>query len=141
MRTFAARIAAPQQQPPRLGKKWLRGFLVKNPEIHSVRSRQMHFSRVNGATTAIIRPWFNLLRLPVVLKVKPENRHNADEGGIAEGAGSNGIVLGPEGRKLVTRKSNGGKVWTSFLEWYLCHGQSLPSTYYLQGKECTAAMV
>jgi hypothetical protein len=36
MRSFAASIAAPQQQPPPLGKKWLRGFLTRNPEIHSV---------------------------------------------------------------------------------------------------------
>jgi hypothetical protein len=55
-----------------------------------------------GPKTEITRPWFNLLRVPASPKVKPESRHNADEGGIAEGTGSSGIVLGPEGRKIVT---------------------------------------
>jgi 4-hydroxybenzoate polyprenyltransferase len=79
-------------------------------------------------------PEFNLLRVPVVLKVKPENRHNADEEGIAEGAGSNGIVLGPEGRKLVTRKNNGGKVWTSFLECTSATGKACPPLIIFKGK-------
>jgi 4-hydroxybenzoate polyprenyltransferase len=76
----------------------------------------MHFSRVNGATMGIIKPWFNLLRLPAVAEILDENRHNMDEGGVAEGEGSNGIVLGPEGRKLISRKSNGSRAWTSFIE-------------------------
>jgi hypothetical protein len=62
----------------------------------------MYFSRVNRATTEIIRPWFNLLRLPAIAKILAENRHNIDEGGVAEGKRSNGIVLGPEGRKVIT---------------------------------------
>jgi 4-hydroxybenzoate polyprenyltransferase len=94
----------------------------------------MYFSRVDGAKTEIIKPWFNLFCLPVILKIKPENRYNADEGGIAEGAGSNGIVLGPEGRKLVTRKSNRGKVWTSFLECISATGKACPLLVIFKGK-------
>lgn len=116
MRIFAARVANPQLRPPPLGKRWLGAFLERNPEIRSLRSRQMHFSRVNGATMGIIKPWFNLLRLPAVAEILDENRHNMDEGGVAEGEGSNGIVLGPEGRKLISRKSNGSRAWTSFIE-------------------------
>jgi 4-hydroxybenzoate polyprenyltransferase len=94
----------------------------------------MHFSQVDGAKTEIIKPWFNLLHLPVILKIKPENHHNANEGGITKGARSNGIVLGPEGRKLVTRKSNGGKVWTSFLECISATGKACPPLVIFKGK-------
>jgi hypothetical protein len=84
LRTFAARMTTSEVRPPPLGRNWLSAFLVRNPEIRSSRSRQMHFSRVNGARTEVIKPWFSLLRLPAVLKIQPKNRHNADEGGIAE---------------------------------------------------------
>jgi len=134
MRAFAARLTSPQPQPPPLGKKWLRGFLARNPGISNCRSRQMHYSRVNGAKTEIIKPWFNLLRLPAVLNIKPENRHNADEGGIAEGTGSNGIVLGPKARKFVVRKSNGGKGWTSFMECISATGKACPPLVIFKGK-------
>lgn len=70
----------------------------------------MHFSRVNGTKSEIIKPWFNLLRLPAVLEIKQSNRHNADKGGVMKGEGSNGMVIKPQAKKTVYRKSNGGRV-------------------------------
>jgi hypothetical protein len=61
----------------------------------------MHLSRANGANTTIIRDWFAIFCLPAIAKIKPENRYNANEAGIAKGKGKNGIVLGPTRRKVV----------------------------------------
>jgi hypothetical protein len=94
----------------------------------------MHSSRINGARTEVIKPWFNLLCLLAVLKIKPKNRYNADKGGIAKGAGSNGIVIGLEARKLVYRKSNGSKVWISYLEYISATGKACPPLVIFKGK-------
>jgi 4-hydroxybenzoate polyprenyltransferase len=93
----------------------------------------MHYSRVNGATTAVIQPWFNLLCLPAVAEILAENRHNMDEGGVAEGEGTNGIVIGPEGRKVIAWKSNGSRVWSSFIECISATGKACPPLVIFKG--------
>jgi hypothetical protein len=45
-----------------------------------------------------------------VSEILAENRYNMDKGGVAKGDRSNGVVLRPEGRKLVTQRSNGSQV-------------------------------
>jgi len=134
LRVFAARMTTSQTRPPPLGKRWLAAFLTRNPEIKGCRARGMHSSRTNGATITIIRDWFAIFRLPAIAKIKPENRHNADEGGIAEGDGLNGIVLGPAGRRVVIKRSNGSRVWTSFIECISATGKACPPLIIFKGK-------
>ena len=121
-------------RPPPLGKGWLAAFLIRNPEVKGCRAQGIHSSRVNGATTTIIKDWFAIFRLPAIAKIKPENRHNADEGGIAEGDGLNGLVLGPAGRKVVIKRSNGSRVWTSFIECISAIGKACPLLVIFKGK-------
>ena len=94
----------------------------------------MYFSYINGARTKVIKLWFNLLCLPAVLKIKPKNCYNADEGGIAKGAGSNSMVIELEARKLVYQKSNRSKVWTLYLECILATGKICPLLVIFKGK-------
>ena len=54
----------------------------------------MEALRVNNATTAVIRPWFNYLAIPHLKAIKASNRYNMDEAGIMEGVGVNSLVLG-----------------------------------------------
>jgi hypothetical protein len=61
----------------------------------------MYLSRANGANMIIIRDWFAIFYLLAIAKIKPENYYNADEAGVAEGEGKNGIILGPIGRKVM----------------------------------------
>lgn len=104
----------------------------------------MHFSGVNRATTSIIKPCFSVLQLPAIAEILAENRYNMDKGGVYEGEGFNGIVIGPEGRKVIARKSNGSRVWTSFIECISATGMARPPPIIfkeLQGANRAAAVV
>ena len=48
---------------------------------------------MNGATSEIIKPWFQKLEVPSVKAIKPENHWNMDEASIIEGQGENGLVV------------------------------------------------
>jgi hypothetical protein len=74
VRTFVSRILATKGDDSALGKRWLDGFLRRNPVIKTQRSKSIDSKRVNGATTDIIRLWFRRFEIPEVKAVKPENR-------------------------------------------------------------------
>ena len=69
-------------------------FLRRHPILRTKRARNIDSTRVNGATTPIIKTWFQLLSPPTISAIKPENRYNMDESGIMEGLGANGLVVG-----------------------------------------------
>ena len=116
VKTFISRILATKGDLSPLGKRWMEGFLRRNPVIKTQKSKSIDSKRVNGATTDIIRPWFRFFDIPEVKTVKPENRWNMDEAGILEGQGSNGLVLGSTQKVAVRRKQPGSRAWTSFIE-------------------------
>src|SRR5208337_4543828 len=99
LRIFAERILAIRGDLKPLGKRWVQAFLKRNPGIKVQRKHTIDSRRVNGASTEIIRNWWVRLLIPEILAIKPENRWNADEAGIMEGQGDNGLVLGYEGRR------------------------------------------
>jgi hypothetical protein len=70
------------------------GFLRWNPILWTKRQFQIDSVHVNGATTEIIKKWFQHFTLPRIKTIKPENRWNMDEAGIMEGIGDNGLVVG-----------------------------------------------
>jgi hypothetical protein len=76
-----------------LGKRWIEGFLRRNPILRTKRARNINSVRVNGATTSVIKDWFRRLAIPAISLIKPENRWNIDELGIMEGIGANGLVV------------------------------------------------
>jgi hypothetical protein len=57
--------------------------------------------RVNGATSDIIKLWFQKLAVPAIKAILPENRWNMDEAGIMEGYGLNGFVVGYTERRFI----------------------------------------
>lgn len=60
-------------------------FLRRNPILKTKKQYRIDFMRVNGATTEIIKPWFQKLDLLAIRIIKLENRWNIDEVGIIEG--------------------------------------------------------
>ncbi len=82
VRLFAERILRTQGDTQPLGKGWLQAFLKRNPSIKTLRAKTMDSARVNGATTEVIRPWFQHFQLSNIKNIKPENRWNMDEAGI-----------------------------------------------------------
>jgi len=94
VRTFAGRILAAKGDAIPLGKRWMGGFLKRNPILKTKKQFKIDSVRVNGATTDIIKSWFTKLAIPAIKAIKPEGRWNMDEAGIMEGQGINGLVVG-----------------------------------------------
>ena len=57
--------------------------------------------RTNGVNSKVITVWFKRLALLVVYSIKLANRYNMDEAGIMEGIGTNGLVVGRSGKKVI----------------------------------------
>jgi hypothetical protein len=79
IRQFASRLLVIKGDHKELGKRWIEGFLRRNPVLRTKRARNIDSVRVNGATTAIIKSWFQRLVIPAIATIKPENRYNMDE--------------------------------------------------------------
>jgi hypothetical protein len=59
--------------------------MARNPILKTQRAQRIESARVNGATDAIIRPWFRYLTIPAIQAILPEHRFNVDEARIMEG--------------------------------------------------------
>ena len=92
-----------------LGKRWMTGFLKRNPVLKIKKQFRIDSTRVNSATTDILKAWFQKLEIPAIKAIKPENRWNIDEAGIIEGQGENGLVVGSTEKRFIQKKQPGSK--------------------------------
>ena len=134
LRLFASKILDIKGDTERLGQRWVRSFLKRNPSIQTQRSRRFDLNRINGATSEIIRAWFQYFDLPDIKSIKGSNRWNIDKAGIIEGQGENGLVLGGLNSRQIQKKQPGSRIWTSFLECISATGKSLPPLVIFKGK-------
>ena len=125
IRELVQRLSNLRGDPLRVGKRWVAGFLARNPGIGTKKCKRVDAVRLNGATKEVIEEFFERLELPQVKQIKPENRYNKDEMGLMEGQGTNGKVLGDEEGLSVLRKQPGSRVWTSFIECISAAGVAL----------------
>jgi hypothetical protein len=75
-----------------LGKRWSTNFVKRHIAIKSKLGRRTEWARVNAATPAAFNEFFSLYNS--LDWIDPQYRYNADEGGIIEGQGANGLVIG-----------------------------------------------
>jgi len=75
-----------------LGRKWSTHFVKRHPAIKTKLGRRTNWERINAATPDNIKHLFQLYT--TVSWIPPRRRYNADEGGIMEGQGINGLVIG-----------------------------------------------
>ena len=134
IKQFTTRILAVKGDHEPLGKRWMQAFLRRNPSLRTQRAHSRESARINGATTEVIRPWFNRLHISETHTIKPENRYNMDEAGIMEGLGENGLVVGSAEKRSIQKKTPGSRAWTSFLECISATGVSLPPLVMFKGK-------
>jgi hypothetical protein len=108
-----------------LGRHWMEGLYRRNPQVKTKIGKRIDYTRVKEATPANINKFFDLLE--TVSYVKPENIWNADEAGIMEGMGLNGLVVRSSqvNPKSVPIKGNQNRAWTSFVECINAQGRSL----------------
>ena len=134
IRAFAGRILAARHDAIPLGKRWMAGFLRRNPVLKTKKQFRIDSARVNGATSDIIKAWFQKLEVPTIKAIKPENRWNMDEAGIMEGQGENGLVVGSAQKRFIQKKQPGSKAWTSFIECISPPGKALHPLVIFKGK-------
>jgi Tc5 transposase DNA-binding domain/helix-turn-helix, Psq domain len=108
-----------------LGKKWTTHFLNRHPELKTKLGRRTDWERINAATPENIRHLFDLYE--TVSWIPPHRRYNADEGGIMEGQGINGLVIGSseENPNAVPVKTINTRTWTSIVECISALGVAL----------------
>jgi 4-hydroxybenzoate polyprenyltransferase len=134
IRQFVCRLLVIKGDHKNLGKRWMEGFLRRNPILRTKRARNIDSVRVNGATTSVIKGWFPRLAIPLIAAIKPEHRYNMDESGIMEGYGANGLVVGSSERRSIQKKQPGSRAWTSFIECISATGRALTPLVIFKGK-------
>ena len=116
IRAFAGRVLAARGDAIPLGKRWMQGFLRRNPVLKTKRQFRINSTRINSTTTKKIKPQFQKLAIPRIKAIKPENHWNMNKTGIIEDQGVNGLVVGSTNRCFVQKKQPGSKAQTSFIE-------------------------
>ena len=125
VRAIAIAVLKRQGDHKNLGKKWTNHFVQRHPAIRSKLGRRVSWERVNEATPENIRNFFSLYE--TVSWIPPRRRYNADEGGIMEGQGINGLVIGSseENSNAVPVKTINARTWTSVVECISALGVAL----------------
>src|SRR5436190_4911448 len=138
IRSLAGKILKNGGDSMPIGRHWLDGLFRRNAEIKTKRATRIDYKRVNGASPENINLFF--LRLAEFSWIKPCNIFNADETGIMEGMGVNGLVVGstksnPKGTYV---KGNQDRTWTSIVECISATGQALTPLVIFKAKSIQA---
>lgn len=134
VRDFASKIARRNGHTEGIGRNWLQSFLRRYNDVKTLRGKKIDTERYNGASTELIKAFFMLLMMPAIRIIKQKNRYNADEIGMMEGIGMNGLVLGHKGKKAALIKQPGVRFWITILECISAEGRVLPPTVIFKGK-------
>lgn len=128
------RLAGINQTP---GKCWVTNFFKRNPGIGTKQGKRLDLQRVKSVSPDRIKALFQVLNGPILQHIRPSQRYNMDETGIAEGIGSNGKHVGAVGGKAsrwcyVRSRSDGA--WVSIIECISAAGDALPPAVIYTGK-------
>ena len=90
--------------------------MKRHPAIKTKLGRRTDWERINAATPEHIKHLFSLYE--TVSWIPPRRRYNTDKGGIMEGQGINGLVIGSSQEKpnAVPVKTINDWTWTSIVE-------------------------
>lgn len=86
------------------GKKWLKGFLKRNPGLSVRQSEKLNFARGQKMNRSTVREYINLLKTRMTelgIMDKPERVFNADESGVQLTMGKAPRVIACKGDKRV----------------------------------------
>ncbi|TVY12485.1 hypothetical protein LARI1_G009560 [Lachnellula arida] len=70
IKDFAQRLLVIRGDTITLGKRWIYGFLKRNPILKTKKQLRIDSARVNGATSDIIKAWFQKLEVPEIKAIK-----------------------------------------------------------------------
>ncbi|EAQ86387.1 hypothetical protein CHGG_07640 [Chaetomium globosum CBS 148.51] len=116
IRLFADRILQANGSSETVGNGWLPRFFKRHPEVKTKKVKRVDYKRIEGATTEVIRTWFEKLVLPAIEDILPEHRGNMDEVGVMEGMGTNGLCVGRQETRVAIAKSPENRIWITIIE-------------------------
>lgn len=125
-KTFAQGILNTNGARQALGRNWYARFLKRNPNVKSIRSTMIDYKRANGVTPENINIFFDRLDDPALAPIPPRFWYNADEMGVFQGHGDNGLVVGEAYRKRILVKDPTNLTWITMLECTCADGSILP---------------
>jgi 4-hydroxybenzoate polyprenyltransferase len=134
IKELAQRILQARGDSTPLGKRWVTRFIKRSPVLGTKRARVMDHTRVNGATTEVIRGWWPNMAIKAIKAIKLANRWNMDETGVMEGMEMNGLVVGRRNKNAVLKKAPGTRAWISFIECISATGQSTSPLVIFKGQ-------
>ena len=100
-------------------------FMRRNLILKTHRAKKIDSKRVTYVTTAVIKPWFDYLRILVVLTISSENRYNIDETGLIKSQGTNGLVVRDRRNRSTQKKQPRSRTWTTIVEYISAKGRIL----------------
>jgi hypothetical protein len=133
-RFYAQHILKHNGSTHTLGKNWHSSFFKRHPALKCLKSKLIDYKRVDGANTANINLFFDRFDTPEVQHIPLRHTYNADEFGLMEGVGDNGMVVGESYRKSVLVKDHQKRTWTSILECVSGDGRVLDPLIIFAGK-------
>ena len=67
------------------GRRWSTNFLARNPHLKTLQGKGHDYARSKGVEPDKIKKLFNVMQHPLLRTIRPQNRWNFDETGLAEG--------------------------------------------------------
>jgi hypothetical protein len=131
---FAEQLLMANGTPQSLEKQWYYRFLNRNSGVRTLKSSLIDYKRANGASAENINIFFDRLDDPALESIPKENYHNADEFGLFQGAGDNGLRVGEAYRKQVMVKDAHNLQWITIIECTSASGSSCPPLVIFFGK-------
>ncbi|KAK2770828.1 transposase [Colletotrichum kahawae] len=131
---LASRIVRAGGDTRPLGRKWMEGFLRRNPVIKTLKVRAIDSKRVKDVNAAVIKDLFKIFDLLEVKDIPLSLRWNIDETGLIEGSDGDYLVLGKPQRRAVYVQASKNRVWTTILECISATGQTTPPLVIFTGQ-------
>jgi hypothetical protein len=131
---IAATLLPSANPPHKLGRHWIEGFVKRHPEVRTLRGKRIDLLRANGATSDQVKAFFLFLKNPTIRDIPASRRYNMDEGGILEGVGINGLVLGSSRKRYTLHKQTGSRELITAVETISATGEALPPLIIFKGK-------
>jgi len=74
IRQIAQGICEANSDDEKVGKRWCKRFFRRHPVLKTIKDKGVDSIRISNATEAVIRPWFDHLRIPAITRIPPYNR-------------------------------------------------------------------
>jgi hypothetical protein len=134
-RQMAVRVLRMNGDTNPLGKKWLKGFIGRNPRVASVIGRKIEAVRVEGTTQEALQEFFTRFEeVQKKFRILLENTWNMDEHGIALGMCVNSQVLASSHKKRTYTKSPEDREWVSMVETVSATGRKTRNLAIFRGQ-------